>query len=152
MARQLYLSADNGAPWIGLLDEKTPAKHGSELGPNAKRPSLGAEDLLWIADLAQRRGFDVEDFEFRTSTFDPLGDDEEQQLSRSLLAMFREGGASAAIEALQSELRNYALIGLGLATPQNDPMIIRRFGYVETTDESAAKDLLDEAWNEIHFS
>lgn len=115
-------------------------------------PGFGSQDLLWIAQIAAGLNFEVEEFEFRNTTFDPLEPDAEDAASRVLLDAFVSGGASGALELLNGELNSYVLVGVGLTSQDDDPIVIRRSGILDTARLDLALSLISDAWKVIHFS
>ena len=114
---------------------------------------LGSQDLLRLADYANRHGFQIASFSLSDTYLSPLASEEQSGISDRLISLYREYGLEELLFALAEEYEGLYITGLTLINIETGRRVqIKRRGYVETSSIQEAETLLRSAWNELNLS
>jgi hypothetical protein len=113
-------------------------------------PRFGNDDLLLPADALGDQGYITTWLDLRDQRFNPLDEDEDEELTGSLLIAMRQHDASSALGYLRSFARGIVVNAIELADPEGDRFRIDRDGIVTLTHQfSGLRDDLARGWRRV---
>lgn len=114
---------------------------------------LGSQDLVRLAAYASSEGYVTSSFMIADAYLVPLPADEQADVSCDLVSLLKEYGEEEVGAALHNEFDGLYVVGVELIDSESGMRIsIRRRGYIETSVEREAEQLLRAAWQELHLS
>lgn len=112
-------------------------------------PRLGSQDLVRFAHAASKRDLQIIRFRFGDSRATRLSSEEEGNLSEQLLSALGEFGIGEALNLLETDLRDYTVIGVEFRDPHHDKSILSRHGALSGDDTQVVVDLLNKLWDQL---
>lgn len=114
---------------------------------------LGSQDLIRVAGYAADHGFVVSGFFVADAFLTPLGQEEEREVSASMLEILKTYGPQELDAAMDDDFEGMYVTGVELVSRSRGLRIaVRRRGYVETSVVGEAEQLLNSAWRELRLS
>lgn len=144
MGSRVVLSAAGSAAALKIADRSTPEDHALH---------LGSQDLVRVAGFAASHGFRLVRLYLADAWLQPLGQEEEAELSSELVEVFERYGDREVVAALDDDFDGLFVVGIelrSLATGFN--VLLRRQGYIDTSVRDEATTLLTEAWRKLRLT
>lgn len=114
---------------------------------------LGTQDLIRLAGYAQDQGFKVAGFDISDWHLTPLGREEVQTVSDSMVSIISQYGARELNAAIRDDFAGMRIVGVKLIDGKSGRrMEIRRKGFIETSQVDMAEKLMTSAWKELMLS
>lgn len=112
-------------------------------------PRLGSQDLVRFAYEASKYGLQIVRFRFGDSRATRLDSSEEGNFSEQLLSSLDKSGIREALDLLETDLRDYTVIGVELFDHDHDKTVLSRYGVIDGTRSDVIIDLLNELWDPL---
>lgn len=113
---------------------------------------LGSQDLIRFAAYAAAHEFKVVSFMISDSYLVPLSEEEQNEVSDSLVDLLNLYGGNEVQNAMQDEFDGLYVVGVNLIDLSNGMRIsVRRRGFIQTSIIKEAEKLLSSAWQELEL-
>lgn len=114
---------------------------------------LGSQDLLRLADYASQSGFKLSSFALSDSDLYPLPREEQDEISKHLIELYKKFGLKELMAALNDEYGGIYAVGITILNHGTGRRInIRRRGFVDASMVEEAEKLLLNALKDLNLS